>query len=166
MLVFKTPIVWPNSISWVLLMIAISLFGFSLQLLLTMGFQRETASRGSLATYTRIVFAEISDRVIFYSKLSGLSLIGTAIVLTSAIYVAVSDCYYASTLLMTVTQFMKNRKASGEATGHIRIRSMGKRGVERLQLDANDTMLEESRGLVSDDYGERSTLDLMENVQK
>jgi hypothetical protein len=40
---------------------------------------------------------------------------------------------------MTVAQLMKNRKAPGEATGYIRIRSMDKRGTERLRLGANDT---------------------------
>ena len=93
MMIFKTPVVWPNSISWVLLIIATSLCGFTVQLFLTMGLQRETASRGSLATYTQIVFAEISDRIIFHSELSVLGLIGTAIILTSALYVAVSDCH-------------------------------------------------------------------------
>lgn len=68
---------------------------------------------------------------------------------------------------------MKSRKAPGEATGYIRIHSRdkrGERGIERLPLGTNDTVHEELRGLVSDDYSERSTLDLedgresMENV--
>ena len=96
MLIFKTPVVWPNSISWVLLMIGISLCGFSLQLLLTMGLQRETASRGSLGTYTQIIFAEMSDRILFHSKPTVLDLLGTGIILTSAVYVAVSGFHYAS----------------------------------------------------------------------
>ncbi len=96
MLIFKTPVVWPSNISWVLLMVGISLSGFTLQLFLTMGLQRETASRGSLGTYTQIIFAEISDRIIFHTKPSVLSLIGTGIILTSAVYVAVSDFHYAS----------------------------------------------------------------------
>lgn len=96
MLVFKTPVVWPNNISWVLLMIAVSLCGFGLQLFLTMGLQRETASRGSLGTYTQIIFAEMSDRVLFHSKPTVLDLLGTGIILTSAVYVAVSGFHYAS----------------------------------------------------------------------
>ena len=69
-----------------------------------------------------------------------------------------------------MAQFTKSREARGEATGHIRIHSLDKRGIERLPLGANDTVHEESRGLVSDDYNERSTLDLedgresMENI--
>lgn len=96
MLIFKTPIVWPSNISWVLLMVGVSLCGFTLQLLLTMGLQRETASRGSLGTYTQIIFAEMSDRILFHSKPSVLDLFGTGIILTSAIYVAVSGFHYAS----------------------------------------------------------------------
>ena len=96
MLIFKTPVVWPNNISWVLLMVGIGLCGFGVQLCLTMGLQRETASRATLGTYTQIIFAEISDRIIFHSEPSVLSLIGTGIILTSAVYVAVSDFHYAS----------------------------------------------------------------------
>ena len=167
MLIFKTPIVWPSSISWVLLMIAISLCGFGTQIFLTMGLQRETASRGSLGTYTQVIFAEISDRIIFHSKLSVLGLIGTGIILISALYVGVSGCHHASMTqhgLMIVVQLMK---PPGEAAGYIRIRSMDEQRVQRPQLDATH---EESRGQVSDDYSERSTLDLedarrsMENV--
>ena len=99
MLIFKIPVVWPNDISWVLLMVGVSLCGFGVQLSLTMGLQRETASRASLGTYTQIIFAEISDRIIFHSKPSVLSLIGTGIILTSAVYVAVSDFHYASIIL-------------------------------------------------------------------
>ena len=67
---------------------------------------------------------------------------------------------------MTVAQLMKNRKAPGEASGYIRIRSMDKRRTERLGLGADHTTHEDSRGLVS----ERSSHDLedpqrsMENV--
>ena len=96
MLIFKTPVVWPNNISWLLLMVGVSLCGFTLQIFLTMGLQRETASRGTLGTYTQIIFAEIADRIIFHTKPSVLGLIGTGIVLTSAVYVAVSDSHYAS----------------------------------------------------------------------
>jgi drug/metabolite transporter (DMT)-like permease len=96
MLIFKTPVVWPNSISWVLLMIGVSLCGFCVQLFVTMGLQRETASRGIIGTYTQIIFAEISDRILFHSKLSVLALFGTGIILTSAVYVAVSGFHFTS----------------------------------------------------------------------
>ena len=96
MLIFKIPVMWPNNISWVLLMVGVSLCGFVAQLCLTTGIQRETASRASLGTYTQILFTEISDRIIFHSKPSVLSLIGTGIILTSAVYVAVSGFHYAS----------------------------------------------------------------------
>jgi len=160
---FKTSIVWPSSISWVLLMIGIGLCGFGTQLFLTMGFQRETASRASLGTYTQIIFAEILDRIAFHSELSVLSLIGTGVILTSAIYVAVSNFHHVSMIhheLMTVVQLMKHGQAPKEAPGYSRIRSMDKRQTERSRLCADHTTHEEPRGLVSDDYSERSTLDL------
>ena len=59
-----------------------------------------------------------------------------------------------------LAQLMKNPKASEEATGHIRIRSMDKRWTGRRGLSADHTAHEESRGLVSEYGNERSTLDL------
>jgi hypothetical protein len=172
-LIFKTPIVLPNSVSWVLLMVAITLCGFGSQLFLTMGLQRETASRGSLGIYTQITFAEISDRIIFHSKSSVLSLIGTGVILTSAVYVVVSDCHHHKMIwheLIIVNQLMKSRKnASSEASSQIRNRSIDELGAERLRLGAIDVTHEELRGLVSDDYNERLALEsedprkLMEN---
>ena len=61
---------------------------------------------------------------------------------------------------MTVAQLMKNRKAPGEASGYIRIRSMDKRRTERLGLGTDHTTHEDSRGLVSGDRSERSSRDL------
>jgi hypothetical protein len=138
-------------------MVGVSVCGFALQLLLTMGLQRETASRGSLGTYTQIIFAEVSDRIIFQSKLSVLGLVGTGIILASALYVAVSDFHHASILqceLVTLVQLIKN---SGETTGYIRMGSIDERGT-RPRLDANNTTHEESQELVSDDSSERSKL--------
>ncbi|OJT07239.1 hypothetical protein TRAPUB_1916 [Trametes pubescens] len=60
----------------------------SRKVLLTMGLQRETAGRGTMAVYVQIIFATIFERVIFHTSPSLLSLFGTLIILTSAVYVA------------------------------------------------------------------------------
>ena len=56
-----------------------------------MGLQRETAGRGSLALYTQIVFATILERTFFKVSPSALSVLGTLIIVASAVYVAVSS---------------------------------------------------------------------------
>lgn len=60
------------------------------QLLLTLGLQLETASRGSMALYTQIVFALAFERIVFGVSPSGLSVVGICVIMLSAIYVAVS----------------------------------------------------------------------------
>ncbi|KAL1942255.1 hypothetical protein VTO73DRAFT_6319 [Trametes versicolor] len=88
MVIMRTPVVIPMRWDWLLMLLLIGLFGFIAQVLLTMGLQRETAGRGTMAVYVQIIFATIFERVIFHTSPSLLSLIGTFIILTSAVYVA------------------------------------------------------------------------------
>ncbi|KAI0331569.1 DUF6-domain-containing protein [Cubamyces sp. BRFM 1775] len=88
MIVMRTPVVVPMRWDWLLMLLLIGIFGFIAQVLLTMGLQRETAGRGTMAVYVQIIFATIFERVFFHSSPSVLSVIGTLIILTSAIYVA------------------------------------------------------------------------------
>ncbi|KAI0641741.1 DUF6-domain-containing protein [Trametes meyenii] len=90
MLIMRTPIVIPMRWDWLLMLLLIGIFGFIAQVLLTMGLQRETAGRGTMAVYVQIIFATIFERVFFHSSPSLLSVVGTLIILTSAIYVAVT----------------------------------------------------------------------------
>ncbi|KAF6756642.1 drug/metabolite transporter superfamily [Ephemerocybe angulata] len=91
MLVTKQPIVIPARAEWLAMFVMIGIFGFFAQILLTMGLQRESASRGSMAIYTQIVFATIFERVFFNVVPTILSGIGTLLIVASAIYVAVSS---------------------------------------------------------------------------
>ncbi|KAG9225505.1 hypothetical protein CCMSSC00406_0003008 [Pleurotus cornucopiae] len=86
----QTKLVFPSKIEWLLLLLLIGVFGFIAQVLLTMGLQRETASRGSLGIYTQIVFAGILERIFFHTAPSVLSAIGTIIIITSALYVVLT----------------------------------------------------------------------------
>jgi hypothetical protein len=54
-----------------------------------MGYQRETAARGSMGQYVQLLFAGILEYAFFGTVPSTLSLIGAAIIMTSAIYVMV-----------------------------------------------------------------------------
>ncbi|KIO23133.1 hypothetical protein M407DRAFT_78449 [Tulasnella calospora MUT 4182] len=81
---------WPD-FEQLMGIIAIGILGFIGQVLLTMGFQKEAAGRGTLALYISIVFSLISERIFFHHQPGTLSFFGIAIILSSAIYVAVSD---------------------------------------------------------------------------
>lgn len=78
---------WPD-FEQLMGIIAIGILGFIGQVLLTMGFQKEAAGRGTLALYISIVFSLISERIFFHHQPGTLSFFGIAIILSSAIYVA------------------------------------------------------------------------------
>jgi len=90
MITLRVPFVFPTRIEWLALLIMIGIFGFLAQVLLTMGLQRETAGRGTMAIYVQIIFASILERVFFHVVPSALSLTGTVIIMGSAIFVALT----------------------------------------------------------------------------
>ncbi|KAF8752903.1 hypothetical protein RHS01_07348 [Rhizoctonia solani] len=82
--------VFPRQWTWIGMLIVVGLFGFLAQLFLTLGLQRETASRGSMVLYIQIVFSLIFERIAFGVSPSGLSLLGTCVIIASAIFVALN----------------------------------------------------------------------------
>jgi drug/metabolite transporter (DMT)-like permease len=54
-----------------------------------MGLQRETASRGTLALYSKIIFATMLQWVLFHTTPPYLSVVGTLMIVVSALYVVV-----------------------------------------------------------------------------
>ncbi|GAB1522130.1 hypothetical protein RhiTH_005240 [Rhizoctonia solani] len=82
--------VFPRQWTWIGMLIIVGLFGFLAQLFLTLGLQRETASRGSMVLYIQIVFSLIFERIAFGVSPSGLSLLGTCVIIASAIFVALN----------------------------------------------------------------------------
>ncbi|CAE6442987.1 unnamed protein product [Rhizoctonia solani] len=82
--------VLPRQWTWIGMLILVGLFGFFAQLLLTLGLQRETASRGSVVLYIQIVFSLVFERIAFGVSPSGLSLMGTCVIIASAIFVALN----------------------------------------------------------------------------
>ncbi|CAL1702543.1 unnamed protein product [Somion occarium] len=90
MLVLHTPIVLPTQLDFAAMLVMIGLFGFCAQFLLTLGLQRETASRGTMAVYIQIIFATAFEKIFFHTTPSPLSIIGTIIIMSSAVYVAVT----------------------------------------------------------------------------
>ncbi|KAK0187129.1 drug/metabolite transporter superfamily [Armillaria mellea] len=90
MVVTGSPIVIPTQPKWGVLFAILVLTGFVGQVLLSMGLQRETAGRGTTAIYTQIVFATIIERIFFEYIPNTWSAIGIAVIMSAAIYVAMS----------------------------------------------------------------------------
>jgi len=90
MLATRSAFVIPTRLDWILLLVVIGIFGFIAQVLLTMGLQRETAGRGTMAVYVQIIFATVLEWIFFHTIPSILSIFGTIIIMTSAIYVAIT----------------------------------------------------------------------------
>jgi len=90
MIVFKVPPVIPTHVSWLAMMLFIGIFGLLTQMLLTMGLQRETAARGSLAIYIGVVFSLAFERIIFHTTPSALSIAGSVVIMGSAIYIVLT----------------------------------------------------------------------------
>ncbi|KAH9923794.1 DUF6-domain-containing protein [Amylocystis lapponica] len=111
MLIARTKFVVPATFLPVAMLFAIGIFGFTGQMLMTMGLQRETAGRGTLAVYCQIIYVTIYDRIFFHSSPDPLSIIGTAIIMASAIYVAVSSfaCSITEMYLIGVDVSFRNK---------------------------------------------------------
>lgn len=60
------------------------------QVFLTMGLQRENAGRGTLAVYSNVIFALVLERVVFKTFPDLWSLLGSAIIIGSALKAALS----------------------------------------------------------------------------
>ncbi|KAA1470827.1 DUF6-domain-containing protein [Dentipellis sp. KUC8613] len=90
MLIMQEPVVIPRRADWLAMLLMIGIFGFIAQTLLTMGLQRETAGRGTMAVYIQIIFALALERIFFHVTPSPLSIAGTIIIMSSALYIALT----------------------------------------------------------------------------
>lgn len=106
MLVTRTEFVIPTKLSWIAMLLMIGVFGFVAQILLTMGLQRETAGRGTMAVYTQIVFATILQKIFLHSTPPPLSILGTVIILSAALYTALNK-------VKTTTESASSKPVSG-----------------------------------------------------
>ncbi|KAH8981189.1 hypothetical protein EDB86DRAFT_2976997 [Lactarius hatsudake] len=89
MVIFRIRPVIPTRMGWVAILL-ICAFGFIAQVLLTKGLQREAAGRGTLALYTSVVYAVLLEFIIFHTTPPPLSIAGTAIIMSSAIYITLT----------------------------------------------------------------------------
>jgi len=54
-----------------------------------MGLQRETASRGTLAIYSKIIFATMLEQIVFHTFPTFFSVVGALMIVGSALYIVV-----------------------------------------------------------------------------
>ena len=75
---------------WVML-IFLGLCGFVMQLMLTTGLSVEKTSRATNMVYTQMLFALAFDKLVFDTTLGALSIVGSGLILGSALYTAVQQ---------------------------------------------------------------------------
>jgi len=83
----RTSMVVPTERLYLSMLVLIGVFGFFAQMLMTIGFQIEAAGRASMGIYSQVIFTMILERIIFGTTPGLLSILGTCLILGSAIYV-------------------------------------------------------------------------------
>lgn len=54
MIIMRVEVVFPTRWDWLAMLLMIGIFGFIAQVLLTLGLQRETVGRGTMAVYVQV----------------------------------------------------------------------------------------------------------------
>ncbi|KAH9052765.1 integral membrane protein DUF6 [Lactarius vividus] len=90
MVLLKDPLVVPTRSLWLAMLFVVGILGLIGQALLTMGLQREAAGRSALAIYSSIVFAVMFEFIFSRTMPSPLSIIGTLIIVSSALYITLT----------------------------------------------------------------------------
>jgi len=70
-------------------LIFLGICGFLMQFLLTAGLAHEKSSRATNMVYTQVIFALAFDKLVFDTTPDGWSIVGSSLVLGSALYIAV-----------------------------------------------------------------------------
>lgn len=86
--VIHDPPVFPMTLHFAALLLPIGICGFIAQALLTLGLQRETASRGSLAVYSNIIFALALEYSVFGLLPDVWSGLGAVVIIVGGVLVA------------------------------------------------------------------------------
>ncbi|KAK2462436.1 hypothetical protein APHAL10511_005533 [Amanita phalloides] len=89
-IIARTPIILPTQPLFLSMLVMIGILGFFAQVLMTMGYQIEAAGRASMGIYSKVIFALILERILLGSAPGLLSILGTVLILASAIYAALA----------------------------------------------------------------------------
>jgi len=85
----SVPFLLPQSLKEWLYLVFLGVCGFTMQFLLSAGLQHDKSSRATNMVYTQMLFALLFDKLIFGTTPSMLSLLGSGLILSSAIFIAV-----------------------------------------------------------------------------
>ncbi|KAF5338804.1 hypothetical protein D9758_012094 [Tetrapyrgos nigripes] len=154
MIATHTGPVVPTKITWLAWLIEIGVFGFLAQICLTMGLQRETAGRGTMAVYTQIIFASIGERIFFHIVPSALSILGTLIIIGSALYIALTKEREAASIDHVALEDFDSSQAAME------------QGLLASYDDSQRLSVQESHGSLKDTVGSWKVEDDIELVDK
>ena len=117
--------------------------GFIMQFLLASGLQYEKSSRATNMVYTQMLFALGFDKLVFGTSLGWLSIVGSSLILGSAIYVAVQKDIAAAT-------------AGGSASTYAAVSQNGDEEMARVEGEELDDLVSEDG---DDDDDENDTHD-------
>jgi drug/metabolite transporter (DMT)-like permease len=95
--------------------LTVQAFGFIGQILLTFGLQREKAGRASLAMYLSLFYSLVFELVFFGTVPPVLSLLGAAIIISAAVWVAVR---YPSPLLSVAADHASSVRSPSQPQMH------------------------------------------------
>lgn len=79
----------PHDLKQWALLVSLGICGFLMQLMLTAGLTYEKSSRATNMVYTQMLFALAFDKIVFDVTPGALSVIGSSLILGSALYIAV-----------------------------------------------------------------------------
>jgi len=123
-----------NSKEWGYL-IFLGICGFAMQFLLSAGLQHEKSSRATLMVYTQMLFALLFDKLVFGTNPNLLSLLGSSLILSSAIYIAIQK------------ESMKQREEAKKA--RLQAAAANGRVLEMESRSSTQLNKDEEKGLVS-----------------
>ncbi|KAH9059445.1 hypothetical protein EDB83DRAFT_2387809 [Lactarius deliciosus] len=99
MVLFKVPLVVPTRVLWLAMLFVVRMLGLIGQALLTIGLQREAVGCSALAIYSSIVFAIMFEFIFSRTTPSPLLVIGTLIIMSSAMYINNYNYNYITVIL-------------------------------------------------------------------
>ncbi|KAF8127133.1 drug/metabolite transporter superfamily [Boletus edulis] len=86
MTITHEPVVFPMTWNWIVLLLILGFSSIIGQLLLTVGLHYETATRGSLGSFSELIFAAVLQFVVFGTVPPFLSVAGAAIIISAQVY--------------------------------------------------------------------------------
>ncbi|KAF8723820.1 hypothetical protein AX14_009146 [Amanita brunnescens Koide BX004] len=90
LIVTGTSIVIPKQMLSLGMLALIGIFGFIAQTLMTIGYQIEAAGRASMGIYSQMIFGVILERLVFGTVPVILSILGTCLIMGSALYITMT----------------------------------------------------------------------------